>query len=323
MPPLPPPTASPDALSGIPRLVAIVGVAGNLGRELARLLHTETRIVGIDRRPFPDRPKDLEHHQVDLRKRGLEEVFRQHAIEAVVHLGAVHDPRAPFSETHQLNVVGTQKLLELCVRHRVRKVVVLSSASVYGPLPDNSNFLTEETPLMAADRYTDMRDLIELDMYAQSFLWRHPEVESVVLRPVHVVGPTLRNPASSYLRLARPVTVLGFDPMVQLIHADDLCLAIGLALRPGARGVYNVVGPGEVPLSRVLSELGRHPLPVPHFLVRWLLRRAFDARLGSFPPEIVDHIQYLCAVDGSRARRELGFTPRHSLRETIRGVLPR
>jgi len=143
----------------------------------------------------------------------------------------------------------------------------------------------------------------------------------VVLRPVHVVGPTLRNPASSYLRLARPVTVLGFDPMVQLLHADDLCLAIALALRPGVRGVYNVAGPGEVPLSRVLRELGRRPVPVPHFLVRGLVRRLFEARLGHFPPEVVDHIQYLCAVDGSRAARDLGFVPRHTLRETIRSVL--
>ena len=66
----------------------------------------------------------------------------------------MHDPRMPFSEAHSFNVVGTQKILDLCVRHGVKKVVVLSSANVYGPLPDNSNFLAEETPLMAADRYS-------------------------------------------------------------------------------------------------------------------------------------------------------------------------
>ncbi len=316
-----PPPVAPVGLRGVPRLVAITGISGNLGKALARLLHTETSLVGIDRRPFLDRPKDVAHHQVDIRKRKLEDVFRRHPIEALIHLGIVHDPRVPFSEAHSYNVVGTQKVLDLCVRHGVRKVVVLSSANVYGPFPDNSNFLTEDTPLMAADRYSDVRDLIELDMYAQSFMWKHPDVETVVLRPVHIVGPTVHNAPSNYLRLEHPITVLGFDPMVQLIHEDDACLAMALALRPGIRGVYNVTGPGEVPLSRILGELGRRPIPIPHPLVRPLLRRAFEARLTSFPPEELDHLQYLCAVDGSRAARDLGYVPRHSLRDTIRSVL--
>jgi UDP-glucose 4-epimerase len=320
--PSPSPAAETVTFPGMPQLVGITGISGNLGKALARLLHTEAQIVGIDRRPFREKPKDLTHYQIDIRKRKLGDVFRHHRIEALIHLGIMHDPRVPFSEAHSFNILGTQKLLELCVQHGVKKVVVLSSANVYGPLPDNSNFLTEETPLMAADRYSDVRDLIEVDMYAQSFLWKHPDIETVVLRPVHIVGPTVRNAPSNYLRLERPITVLGFDPMVQLIHMDDVCRAVVLALKPGVRGVYNVTGPGEVPLSTILKELGRKPVPVPHFLVRALLRRAFEARLTGFPPEEVDHLQYLCAVDGSRAGRDLGYAPRHSLRQTIRSVLP-
>jgi UDP-glucose 4-epimerase len=258
---------------------------------------------------------------VDIRKRKVEDVFRHHAVEALIHLGIMHDPRMPFSEAHSFNVLGTHKVLDLCVRHGVKKVVVLSSANVYGPLPDNSNFLTEDAPLMAADRYSDVRDLIELDMYAQSFMWKHPEIETVLLRPVNIVGPTVRNAPSNYLRLERPITVMGFDPMVQLIHEEDVARAMVLALRPGVRGVYNVTGPGEVPLSSVLRELGRSPIPIPHVLVRPLLRRAFEAGLSGFQPEEVDHIQYLCMVDGSRFARDAGWAPSHGLRETIRSVL--
>ncbi len=318
---MPAPHSEPLALPWLPRLVAITGISGHLGKALAHLLHTESRLVGIDRRPFRDKPKDIEHHEVDIRKRKVEDVFRHHRFEALIHLGIMHDPRMPFSEAHSFNVLGTRKVLDLCVQHGVKKVVVLSSANVYGPLPGNSNFLTEETPLMASDRYSDFRDLIELDMYAQSFMWRHPEVETVIVRPVHIVGPTIRNAPSNYLRLERPVTVLGFDPMIQLIHAEDACRAMVLALRPGLRGVYNVTGPGEVPLSAALKELGRRSIPVPHFLVRGLVRRAYEARLTSFPPEEVDHLQYLCAVDGSRAARELGYAPQYSMRDTIRSVL--
>jgi UDP-glucose 4-epimerase len=311
----------PVAFADMPRTVLVTGIAGNLGRALAKLLHTETQVIGIDRRPFAGRPKDIVHHQVDIRKARVAEAFRRRRIDALIHLGIMHDPRDPRSEAHSFNVVGTHKILDLCVRHAVRKVVVLSSANVYGPRPDNSNFLPEETPLMAAERFSEMRDLIELDMYAQSFMWKHPEIETVLLRPVNIVGPTVRNAPSNYLRLPRPLTVMGFDPMVQLIHEEDVCRALVLALRPGLRGVFNVTGPGQVPLSTVLRELGRTPIPVPHLLVRPLVRRAFDARLTSFPPEEVDHIQYLCVVDGSRFAREAGWAPHYSLRETIRSVI--
>lgn len=315
------PAREPPTFPGMPGTVLVTGISGNLGRALAKLLHTETHVVGIDRRPFAGRPKDIDHLQVDIRKAKVEEAFRHRKVEALLHMGIVHDPRVQRSEAHSFNVLGTHKILDLCVRHGVRKVVILSSANVYGPRPDNSNFLPEETPLMAAERFSEMRDLIELDMYAQSFMWKHPELETVILRPVNIVGPTVRNAPSNYLRLERPITVLGFDPMVQLIHEEDVCRALALALRPGLRGVFNVTGPGEVPLSTVLRELGRRPVPVPHLLVRFLVRRAFEARLSGFPPEEVDHIQYLCVVDGSRFAREAGWTPTFSLRDTVRSVL--
>jgi UDP-glucose 4-epimerase len=316
-----PAPARPEPEFPLPGAVVITGIAGNLGKALAKLLHTETRLVGLDRRPFREKPKDVEHHQLDVRKKKVEDVFRRRRIEALIHLGIMHDPRLPPSEAHGFNVVGTQKMLEVCVRQGVKKVVVLSSANVYGPLPGNPSFLPEETPLMASARFPEVGDLIEVDMYAQSFMWQHPDIQTVILRPVNIVGPTVRNAPSNFLRLERPVTVLGFDPMVQLIHEEDVCRALRLALRPGVRGVYNVVGPGEAPLSAVLRELGRRPVPIPHFLVRALVKQLFEARLSSFPPGEVDHIQYLCAVDGSRAVRDLGWAPRFSLRETIRSVL--
>jgi UDP-glucose 4-epimerase len=308
-------------VKAFPASVAITGIAGNLGRKLARILHGETRVVGFDRRPLLDRPKDVEHHQLDIRKARVEDVFRRGGIQAIAHLGLKHDPRDDAADAHSFNVAGTQKLLDIAARHGVKKVILLSSANVYGPAPGNPNFLPEETPLLGAARLPGFRDLIEVDMYAQSFMWQHPEIETVILRPVNIVGPTVQNAPSNYLRLERPMTVMGFDPMIQVIHEEDVCRAIALALRPGVRGVYNVTGAGEVPLSAALRELGREPLPVPHFLVRPIVKQLFDTRLSSFPPGEVDYIQYLCAVDGSRFIRDTGWSPGYSIRETLRSVL--
>ncbi|MEW5740181.1 MAG: SDR family oxidoreductase [Myxococcota bacterium] len=301
--------------------VVVTGISGNLGRVVAKQLHLTERVLGIDRRPFVGRPKDVEHVQVDLRKKKTDEVFRKNRVKAIIHMGILHDPRMSAEDHHSFNVLGTTRVLECAAKYGVKKVVVLSSANVYGPSPDNSNFLTEDAPLMAASRFPSVRDLIEVDMLAHGFFWRHPEIETVVLRPVHIVGPSIKNAPSNYLRLERPWVMSGFDPMVQLIHMEDVARALIEALEPGRKGVYNVVGPGEVPLSAVFRELGHRPRSVPHIVARPLLSTLFKYHLASYPPEELDHIQFLCMVDGSRWAKETGWAPRHSMRETIRAVL--
>jgi UDP-glucose 4-epimerase len=301
--------------------VVVTGISGNLGRTLAKLLHKRERIIGIDRRPFPGKPKDIEMYQLDLRKRKAEDVFRRNDVQAVIHLGIMHDPRMNEEEHHSFNVVGTTRILEYCARYGVKKVVMLSSANVYGPSPDNSNFLTEDAPLMAASRFSEVRDLTEVDMLAYGFFWKHPDIQTVILRPVHIVGPNIKNAPSNYLRLKYPWVLAGFDPIVQLIHVEDAARAMVEALRPEAKGVYNVVGPGEVPLSAIFRELGRTALPVPHLVARPLLELMFKYHLASFPPPELDHIQFLCAVDGSRWGKDLAWKPTYSMRETIRSVV--
>src|SRR6476469_2092770 len=243
-----------------PRKVVITGISGRLGRIVARRLHHDLdwQIVGLDRRPMPGRPKDIEHHQVDLRSKKARDVFRAGDIDALVHLGVMHDPRARPAEIYSWNITGTTKLLEYCQAYRVPKVVLLSSSNVYGPRPDNPQFLTEDAPLLAAQRFPEMRDLVEIDHMFSTFLWRARETETVILRPVHIVGP-VHNAPSNYLRIPRPPVLLGFDPMVQLAHVEDVADAIALALAPDRRGIYNITGPGEVPLSAILKELRREP----------------------------------------------------------------
>ena len=314
-----PPGAEPAA--GVRRVV-VTGVAGRLGRLIARRLHRDPgfQIIGMDRRPFPDRPKDIEHHQVDIRSKRARDVFRAGRIHALVHMGMMHTPRATTAEHYSWNIGGTDRLLEYCMQYRVPKVIVLSSANVYGPRADNAQFLTEDAPLLAAQAFPEMRDLVEIDHMASSFFWKAREVDTVILRPVHILG-AVRNAPSNYLRLPVVPTLLGFDPMVQVIHERDVAEAIVCALRPGARGIFNIAGPGEVPLSVILRELDKPVVPIPHPVAKPLWRAAWRLGMNSFPVDEFDFIRYVCMVDASRATRELAFRPRHSLRETIRSVL--
>jgi UDP-glucose 4-epimerase len=301
--------------------IVITGISGRLGRLLARRLHREAdgQVVGIDRRPLAGKPCDIEHVQVDLRSKKARDLFRSGNVRALIHLSVMHDPRKDEIEHHSWNVQGTARLLDACAAYGVSKVVVLSSANVYGPRPDNPQFLTEDAPLMAGQSFPAIRDLVEVDMLASSFFWKHPERETVILRPVHILGG-VRNAPSNYLRLPLVPTLLGFDPMVQVIHELDVVEAIACALAPGVRGIFNVVGPGELPLSAILRELDRPSVPIPHPLARPILTALWRSKLTSFPVPEVDYIRYICMVDGSRAHDALHFRPRHSLQETIRSI---
>ena len=234
-------------------------------------------------------------------------------------MGMMHDPRATAAELYSWNVGGTSRLLEYCATYEIPKVVVLSSANVYGPRPENPQFLTEEAPLLAAQRFPAMRDLVEIDHLASTFFWKARDIETVILRPVHILG-RVHNAPSNYLRLDPIPMLLGFDPMVQVIHERDIAEAVTCALTPGARGIYNIVGPGEVPLSVIVRELGRRTLPVPHPIARPLYAMAFRLGLSGYPVAELDFIRYVCMVDGARAEHELGFRARATLRETIRAV---
>ena len=300
-------------------VVLVTGAAGNLGRLLVQALHRRHAVVAVDRRPVRGLPKDVRHLQTDVRRRAMEDVFRTHKVQAVVHLGLSHNPRG--EETHyRHNVLGTQRMLDLAAKYHVDAMILLSSANIYGPDPDNSHFLTEDAPLLGAEHHPEIRDLVAADRIVQSFFYRHPDLRTILLRPVHIVGPRVRNAPSNYLRLTHPWVVTGFDPMIQLIHEEDLVAAMILALESDARGVFNVVGPGEAPLSRILTVLGRKTRSLPSFMVRPLIRRAWRLRISDFPAAELRHIQFNCIVDGARAREVLGFTPSYGLEETIRSV---
>jgi UDP-glucose 4-epimerase len=299
--------------------IVVTGICGRLGKRLARVLHREHKVVGVDRRPFPDKPKDIEHQQVDIRRKKLKDVFRHGDVEAVVHLGVMHDPRASDADHHEWNVAGFAKLLEYVAQFKVPKLVVLSSANVYGPQAGNAQFLNEDAPLLGGARFSEIRDLIEVDMLAQGFFWKHPQTETVILRPVHILG-TVRNAPSNFLRLPTIPTLLGFDPMIQVIHESDVVRAIQRALAPGKRGIFNVAGPEPLPLSHAIKILGRASVPVPYTIGRMLVQRMWSLRLTNFPAPELDHIRYVCMVDDTRARSDLGFLPQMCVEETVRAV---
>lgn len=296
--------------------VVLTGIASRFGRMLARALHQHYPVVGLDPRGAHHMPSDIEVLPYDIRRKKAEDVFRREPVQAVIHLpGEGAQSQGGRDGRHQA-VVGTRRILDFCQKHDVPKVVIVSSSALYGPSPDNNQFLTEEAPLLAGRENSAMRDLVEADMIATTFFWRHPEVDTVVLRPAHLVG-RLSNPVSLYLRSQPVPTMLGYDPMVQVLSPDDAIDAILLALKPGIRGVFNIAGPAPAPLSEILRRLGRTRVPLPEPLLRMAIGTLLGRSRKDIGPTELDHLKYICMVDDRAARETLGYRPLRTLDQTL------
>ena len=295
--------------------VLVTGIAGGLGRLVARRLRRSCDVIGADREKWSARLPELPFYQVDLRTRGFEDLFRTERPDAVVHLGFVRHFRGGAQERYDVNVRGTRRLLDHCRRHGVKKIVVLSTSYVYGALAENPSFMEEEHPLSASRNYPEIRDLVEVDTMATSFMWQHVDIDTSVIRPVPTLGYYVESTIASYLRTSPVVVSMGFDPMMQFLHEDDLVEALALSIEKGARGVYNLTGPGQVPLRVAIRETGGRPFPLPD----GLLRRWAERWMG-LPAGAIDFIKYPCTIDGARFIRDTGFEPRVSLKDTFRSL---
>ncbi len=300
--------------------VLITGISGGQGRLLTRRLLENYEVCGVDRVSWDGHPGDVEVHIVDLRKKRFEDVIRTEQPTVVVHMGFIRHFQVPERERHDVNVRGTKQLLDHCVNHGVQSLVVLSSSYVYGAFPENPYFMDEDAPLSASRSYPEIRDLVEVDTLASSFLWRYPQIRTCVLRPVNVLGYYVHSMIGRYLRETRVPTVMGFDPMMQFIHEEDISEAIALTLEHGLQGVFNVTGPGEVPLHTAIRETGGRALSMPELMMRPLFARAFRWGLIPYPAGAIDYLKYPITISGERFVEATNFRPLFSLEEIFQSL---
>jgi UDP-glucose 4-epimerase len=152
-------------------------------------------------------------------------------------------------------------------------------------------------------------------------MYKHPEISTIILRPCHIIGSLVRNNLTSYLRLKYIPIPLGFDPMIQVIHEIDMARAIVSCLRNNHSGIYNVVGPGELPLTEIINIIGGVPLPIAHVLGYYVLKASWWLGVGALPAPQIEYLMYPCVIDGSRFQKDFHFKPQLSLSETLRATV--
>ena len=193
------------------------------------------------------------------------------------------------------------------------------SAAIYGSEPAAPAFFTEDDADRFPLRTRFQRDIGELERLVGAFARRHPAVTCTVLRLQPVVGRGLDTPVNRLLRAPVVPTVLGYDPRVQLLDADDAVGALRRAVLHPVRGPVNVAADGVVSLSRALRHARRPALPIAAPLWGPLVG---PARRAAGPARAARRDRALPALRSRRrhrahARRRCGFRPEHSTLEAL------
>lgn len=296
--------------------ILVTGACGFIGSHVAvELLRRGVEVIGVDTRPLTRsrRPGDVlgllqpqprfRMLQADVRAPEVAEAVQGTA--AVIHLAAATDVGASWGEgftEHATSVLATQRLLDACTRHDVRRVVVASSAHVYGPATTGAGPVRESDPTEPTSPYGVAKLATERLALAYA---RRPgsRLSAVALRFFPAFGPGC-NPQMVIPRfftaaLTGEAVPLFGDGAVRhtWTYISDLAeaavRAVAAPLPPGGAEVVNAAGRDAASLRHVAELIGEivgRPVP---------LRPA-----GERPGDAA-----AVHADVSRAGRTLGFVP--------------
>lgn len=300
------------------KAVLVTGVGNDWGAKVAGKMIAEGKyqVIGLDDRKPEIEIKDLDFIQADIRNPLLADLIKSEQIDTVCHL-VFQESTRPNEADFDLNVLGTIKVLGACVEAGVRKIVLKSSTTVYGARVSNPGFLTEEHPLRGSRRYGYIRDRVEIEAFCNGFRRQHPGVVLTVLRFAEAIGPYADTPMTRFLSDPLAPVLLGFDPMLQIIHEKDLVDALVHVIVEDHPGVYNIAAEGFLPLSRILGITGKIPIPVVHLFAYWGLS-VIGTTTQRYMPIEPDYLRYRWVADLSRMHNELGFMPNYTAEEALR-----
>ncbi|MFD7902581.1 NAD-dependent epimerase/dehydratase family protein [Kitasatospora sp. NPDC059722] len=301
-------TASPPpAYGGRPVVVAVTGAAGVLGERVAARLvaspHVKKVLAVDDRRG--DVP-GVQWRVLDVRDPAVAE--RLAGVDVVVHLamdfGMESDPRARSA----YNVRGAQTVLTAAAAAGVHRVVLCTSAMVYGALADNEVPLAEDSELRATEEASLVGDLLEIERLARRAPRAHPGLQVTVLRPAVVVGPGVDTVLTRHFEAPRLLVVAGSRPCWQFCHVDDLAMALEYAALGLVEGEVTVGCDGWLEQEDVERLSGIRRMELPASLALGTAARLHRLGLTPAPAGDLAYTMYPWVVSGSRLH-EAGWRP--------------
>ena len=308
--------------------VAVVGATGNAGTSVLRALSADPsiqEIVGIARRlPELSVPRTT-WVSADVVRDDLVTAFRD--VDAVVHLAWLIQPSRDRATTRSVNVDGSRRVFEAAAAAGVRILVHASSVGAYSPGPKD-RAVDESWPTGGIRTSFYSRDKSDVETILDGFEAAHPDIRVVRLRP----GLIFKGEAASGIRRLfagplLPTTLLRrrLIPIVpamerlrfQGVHSFDIGEAYHLALTRDVRGAFNVAADPVLDPAELGRLLDARPVPVAPRVLRAAVDASWKLRLQPTPPGWLDLALGVPLMDTTRAREELGWTPKHTAGEAL------
>ncbi|HEX6489130.1 MAG TPA: NAD-dependent epimerase/dehydratase family protein [Candidatus Dormibacteraeota bacterium] len=296
------------------RRILVTGVARWWGALTVQRLQDDPRVaevIGID----TEEPRyDLgraDFLDLDIRHSLIGKLVRAVGIDTVVHTSTTIDSfDLNRQRAHETNVIGTLNLLAGCAGSDspVRRVVLKSSGHVYGCRYNLPSFVTEDRRLDVNSPHAFVRDMVEVEAMLADFGVRNPEITPLVLRFSNALNAEEPQPFARYLDLPVVPTVLGYEPIMQLIHRDDCVRALCLAALDGPAGTYNIATPDPAPLTRILDASGKPHAPLlPPVGLGGTALVLRSMGLAFLSPQLLDLLRWGRSLNVTRASQLLGF----------------
>jgi GDP-4-dehydro-6-deoxy-D-mannose reductase len=306
----------------VPR-VLITGITGFAGSHLAEhLVSRGDEVHGLAHEPPPFRnlgavEARIRIHEGDItRLEDVEGALAGSNADAVVHLAGMAVPTLAAADpvaAVRVNVLGTATVLTALERHPKTRMVLASSADVYGA-PDRV-LVDEETPVRPANVYAATK--VAAEALTRELAARHG-APVIILRPANQNGPR-QHPglaASAFAKqiaeaeagLAEPVVRHGrLDAARDFLDVRDMARAYAAALSLGESGTFNVGTGSAVPIAEILDTLIA--------LARIPVRAELDpSRVRAGQPTRL-------ALDATRFRQKTDWSPRIALADSLRDTL--
>ncbi|MFT3708927.1 MAG: NAD-dependent epimerase/dehydratase family protein [Archangium sp.] len=309
--------------------VGVTGISSDLGRGLLPRLEADPRVTAIVLFDVA-RPAQLGAKstfvRADFTRPGAEEElvrsFREQKLDTLYHLAFVNSRVHGAAFAHELEVIGTMHVLAATQAAGLSRLILPSLTALYGARADGPAITTEKH-MLRGEGVRFVTDRVEVEQQLLKFSERNPDTHVVVLRFAPIVGATADNPFTRLLQSGFVPTVLGFDPVWQVVHESDAVNALHLSLTTKARGVFNIVGESAAPFSTLVRLSGAQSVPMPGLFLRATIRLLETAGVSSVPVPLLDFLRYSWVADGDRARTQLGFQPRVSFSEAMASMRER
>jgi UDP-glucose 4-epimerase len=289
--------------------ILVTGGSGFLGTSVVRgLTASGHEVVSADLRPPAVEMDVTSSSQVDA-------VIGSVRPEVVVHLASIVTPGPDSTRAleYAVDVDGTRHVLDACVEHGVRRVVVSSSGAAYGYHADNPAWITEDQPVRGNEEfaYSHHKRLVE------ELLPSYPSLEQVVLRIGTILGASVDNQITALFERPRLLKIRGSESPFVFIWDTDVVAIIEQAVTGSVTGVFNVAGDGALTISEIASLLQKPVLTIPEPVLRLALAVGKRVGLTSYGPEQTRFLQYRPVLANDRLKSVFGYAPTRTSREAF------